>query len=130
MIPMLIPASASASNMSAATPGCVLMPAPTSEIFAISGSCATPAAPISCASGSSARSAAAARFFGSVNEMSVCPSADTFWTIMSTLTPTSASVRKTRAAIPGRSGTARIVTSASEVSCAIPEMIGCSTSSS
>ena len=47
MIPMLIPASASASNMSAATPGCVRMPAPTSEIFAISGSCASPRAPIS-----------------------------------------------------------------------------------
>ena len=68
--------------------------------------------------------------FGSVNEMSVCPSAETFWTIMSTFTPTSASVRKTRAAIPGRSGTPRIVTSASEVSCAIPEMIGCSINSS
>ena len=68
--------------------------------------------------------------FGSVNEMSVCPSAETFWTIMSTFTPTSASVRKTRAAIPGRSGTPRIVTSASEVSCAMPEMIGCSINSS
>ena len=49
---------------------------------------------------------------------------------MSTFTPTSASVRKTRAAMPGRSGTPRIVTSASDVSCAIPEMIGCSINSS
>ena len=81
------------------------MPAPTSEILAISGSCATPAAPISRASGSSSLLGPAELDFGSVNEMSVCPSAETFWTIMSTLTPASASARKTRAAIPGRSGT-------------------------
>ena len=61
---------------------------------------------------------------GSVNEMSVCPSAETFWTIMSTFMPTSASVRKTRAAIPGRSGTPRIVTSASDGVVRDPEMIG------
>ena len=44
---MLIPASASASNMSAATPGWVLMPAPISETLAMSESCVKPAAPTS-----------------------------------------------------------------------------------
>ena len=44
-----------------------------------------------------------------MNEMSVVPSAPTFWTIMSTLTASSASARKTRAAIPGLSGTDMIV---------------------
>ena len=38
MISMLMPASASASNMSAATPGWLFIPAPTSETFAMSGS--------------------------------------------------------------------------------------------
>ena len=67
---------------------------------------------------------------GSVNEMSVRPPSETFWTIMSTLMPASASGRKSRAAMPGWSGTPWIVASASEVSCAIPEMIACSSSSS
>ena len=57
------------------------------------------------------------------------PSAETFWTIMSTFAPSSASERKMRAAIPGWSGTAWIVTFAWEPSCAIPEMIACSISS-
>jgi hypothetical protein len=62
--------------------------------------------------------------------MSVLPSLETFWTIMSTRTPASASGRKTRAAIPGRSGTPKIVTFASELSWAMPEMIACSIASS
>jgi hypothetical protein len=78
MIPMLMPAAASASNMSAATPGCVRIPAPMSEIFAISGSWASPRASISAASGSSASNAGRISVLGSVNEMSVCPSAETF----------------------------------------------------
>ena len=49
---------------------------------------------------------------------------------MSTLIPASASGRKTRAAMPGRSGTARIVTFASELSCATAETIACSSMSS
>src|SRR5205823_13542262 len=40
MIPMLIPASASAPNMSAATPGWLFIPAPTSETLPISRSTA------------------------------------------------------------------------------------------
>ena len=52
--------------------------------------------------------------FGSVNEMSVVPCADTFCTIMSMFTPASASARKTRAAMPGVSGTETIVAFASE----------------
>jgi len=55
--------------------------------------------------------------------MSVAPSADTFCTIMSMFTPASASARKMRAAMPGRSGTASTVAFASEMSCVTPEMI-------
>ena len=44
MISMLMPASASASNMSAATPGWVFIPAPTSDTFAMPGSVVTPSA--------------------------------------------------------------------------------------
>ena len=53
----------------------------------------------------------------------MAPSAETFCTIMSMLTPASASARKMRAAMPGRSGTASTVAFASEVSCVTPEMI-------
>ncbi len=49
---------------------------------------------------------------------------------MSTFTPDVRQRAEDRAAIPGRSGTPRIVTFASEVSCAMPEMIGCSINSS
>ena len=62
--------------------------------------------------------------------MSAWPAADMFWTIMSMLMPASASGRKMRPATPGRSGTPRIVTFASPVSCATPEMIACSSMSS
>src|SRR6266508_1084136 len=129
MISMFTPASASASNMSAATPGWLFITAPMSETFAMSGSHVKPAASISPAISPRIRSAFGTSSFGSVNEMSVCPSAETFWTIMSTFTPASARGRKTRAAIPGRSGTPRIVAFASEVSCAIPEMIARSSDS-
>ena len=62
--------------------------------------------------------------------MSVVPSADTFWTIMSMLTFWPATAVNSRAAIPGSSGTFSTVTFASEVSCATPEMIASSTMSS
>src|SRR4029078_6968659 len=52
---MLMPSVASASNMSAATPGCDFIPAPTNEIFAMSSSTVNPAAPISAVSASRAR---------------------------------------------------------------------------
>ncbi len=64
--------------------------------------------------------------FGMVKEMSVKPSVETFCSIMSTLTLSSASARNSRAAMPGRSGTWKIVTFASETSWVTPEMIGCS----
>ena len=51
---------------------------------------------------------------GTVNEMSVWPAVETFCTIMSTLTPASASARNHVAATPGRSGTCSIVTLASD----------------
>src|SRR4051794_273980 len=130
MISMFTFASASASNMSAATPGWLFIPAPINETFAMSGSHVTPAAPMSPASSPRIRSATGTSSFGSVNEMSVCPAAETFCTIMSTLTPASARSRNTRAAMPGWSGTPRIVAFASDVSCAIPEMIARSSDSS
>ena len=63
--------------------------------------------------------------------MSVCPAAETFWTIMSMLMP-GVRERPEDAARrrPGWSGTPRIVTFASPVSCAMPEMIACSSTSS
>ena len=47
MISMLIPASASASKIAAATPGFVFIPAPITETFAMSRSEVKPSAPIS-----------------------------------------------------------------------------------
>ena len=49
---------------------------------------------------------------------------------MSMWMPASASGRKTRPAIPGLSGTPRIVTFASLLSLAMPETIACSNTSS
>ena len=67
---------------------------------------------------------------GTVNEMSVWPAVDTFCTIMSTFTASSASARNSDAATPGRSATCAIVTLASEVSCVTPEMMAYSMFSS
>ena len=86
--------------------GCVFMPAPTSETRPIASSELDAAAPRSrrrsCPSTSIVRGESSR---GTVNEMSVWPAVDTFCTIMSTLTPSSASARNTVAATPGRSGT-------------------------
>ena len=68
---MFMPASASASNMSAATPGWLFMPAPISDTLAMSGSHVKPAASTSAAICRSIGSAAGTSSFGSVNEMSV-----------------------------------------------------------
>ena len=57
---------------------------------------------------------------GTVKEMSDIPSRLTFWTIMSTTIPWSLTVPKTCAAMPGRSGTPRIVTFAWPRSWAMP----------
>ena len=117
---MLMPSVASASNMSAATPGCDFIPAPTSESFAMSSSIVNRSAPTSAVSDSSADRSRWRSARGAVNDRSVVSSCDTFCTIMSTLTPSAAIALKTRAATPGRSGTSSIVTFASSASSAIP----------
>src|SRR5262249_11792892 len=71
IISMLIPSPASTSNMSAATPGCVFMPAPTSESLAIPSSMLNPTAPMSRASASSTASSRGKSASGAVNDMSV-----------------------------------------------------------
>ena len=113
---MLIPSAARVSNMVAVTPGFVFIPAPTSETRATSSSEVTPVAPSSSASSLATSTDVARSIFGTVNEMSVVPCNEVFWTIMSTLTDRSASARKSRAASPGRSGTPVTVTLASDVS--------------
>ena len=60
---------------------------------------------------------------GAVNEMSVDPPCATFCTIMSMLISSPATAPNRAAATPGRSGTPSIVTFASVVSRATPEMI-------
>jgi len=123
MISMLMPASASASNMSAATPGWLFIPAPISEIFAIASSGSQRRAPISPQTRSRIGRAVGTSVFGSVKEIAASPSCDAFCTIMSMLTPARASSRNTCAATPGRSGTPTIDTFASEVSWVTPETI-------
>jgi hypothetical protein len=130
IISMLTPASASASNIAAATPGLDFMPAPTSETLAMPGSATTSAAPTSSLSPSSTAMAPVRSVLGTVNEMSVVPPCETFWTIMSTFTPRSAMPRMTRAAMPGLSGTRTRVTLASEVSWGTPETMAFSMRSS
>ena len=66
---------------------------------------------------------------GSVKVMSVLPVStfEMFCSTMSMLISASAMARKIEAASPGLSGTPTTVTLASEVSCATPEMMACST---
>ena len=123
---MLTPELASTSNMVAATPGWVFMPAPTRLMRAMSASWVTPEAPSSLATASLTFSPVGRSVMGRVKEMSVVPLTDVFCTIMSTFTPSSARARKRRAAMPGRSGTDRIVTLASDRSWVTAEMIACS----
>ena len=123
---MFTSSRASVSNIFAATPGFDRIPAPTSETRPIPGSLLTPLASVSFTTFSITDIARVSSSFGTVNEMSVWPAEDTFCTIMSTLTSSSARARNTEAAIPGRSGTCSIVTLASDVSCVTPEMIACS----
>ena len=98
---MFTPHSARVSNIVAATPGLVLMPAPITLTRAMAESLVTPVAPISVASVPAVDMARSRSPWGTVKEMSVTPSVDTFWTIMSTLIPAAANSRKTPAAIPG-----------------------------
>ena len=126
------PASASARKKVAETPGCERIPAPTNEILPMPGSYSRDSKPISALRASRAAITRSPSALGSVNVMSVrcVAAAETFCTIMSMLTCASATVSKMAAASPGRSGTPTTVTLASLRSCATPEMIGCSTSSS
>src|SRR5262245_23250890 len=126
IISMLMPPPARTSNMVAATPGLDFMPAPTMLTRAMSRSDDTPVAPISAARRWQTSVPVVRSFFGTVNEMSVTPWSDTFCTIMSTLTPTSASSRNRRAAMPGLSGTPDTVTFASLTSWVTAETIACS----
>ena len=109
--------------MSAATPGWLFIPAPTRDSFAIPASTLNPSAPISRASASNTPSSRGRSASGAVNDMSVVPSRETFCTIMSTLIASAAIALKIEAATPGRSGTSSIVTFASSVSRAAPEII-------
>ena len=92
----------------------------------MSVSTSTDSAPISTATCLEMRSPSATWTRGTVKLMSVVPSCDTFWTIMSTLTPASARDPKRVAATPGRSGTRFTVSFASERSWAMPLTIACS----
>ena len=122
MISMLMPASASASNMSAATPGWLFMPAPMRRDLPDVGS-RSPRAPIS--SRSPSRSARCVILFGSVKRCRR-PS-ETFCTIMSMFTPRRRA-RGTRAR-RRRAGRTR-KTVASQSVCVTPEMIAFSSTGS
>ena len=130
IISMLMLPAARASNIRAATPGLLFIPAPTSDTLAISSSTVNPEPPTSCTTFSMTVRAWGTSALGSVNDRSVVPSRDTFWTIMSTLIASSAMARKMLAATPGRSGTSASVIFASDSSWATPEMIACSIRSS
>ena len=103
------------------------MPAPIKLTRAIWLLDVTPRPPISTISSSKLGTHFSKSPRGTVKEMSVTPSADTFCTIMSTSISMSAMRRNTAAATPGLSGTACKVTFASEVSCVTAEIIGFST---
>ena len=80
-------------------------------------------------SGSRRRFARASSTRGIVNDRSVAPPWPTFWTIMSTLMPASASGSNTLRATPGLSGTSTSVILATFRSCASPRtLLRCSTS--
>ena len=125
---MLIPRSESVSNIEAATPGLVRMPAPMTLTRAMPVSDETPAAPSSATSSPTRARQRSSSSWGTVNEMSVTPWSEVFWTIMSTFTSRSASARNTRAATPGRSGTPAIVILASDRSWVTAETMACSMS--
>ncbi len=87
---------------------------------------------ISACRASSAATAFGPSPLGRVKVTSVCPSAprETFCTTMSMSISASATVRKMRAATPGRSGTLVTVSLASPRSCATPVISACSIGSS
>ena len=117
----LMPRSASALNISAATPVWLFMPMPTTEILATLASVMTRLKPILSLRSSSSAWVRASSALGTVKVTSVSPlSRPTFWMIMSTLIPASPSGVKISATAPGRSGTRVSTTRASFLSCAIP----------
>ena len=114
IISMLMPSVASTSNILAAMPGLRLHARADERDPADVLVGAVAASPRSRRRSSPCTTRARERSVrGTVNEMSVWPAVDTFCTIMSTLTPASASARNNVAATPGRSGTCSIVTLAS-----------------
>ena len=126
IISMLTCSVARVSNICAATPGLVFMPAPTTDTRPMASSKLAPPASISTTILSTISIVRVSSSRGIVNEMSVWPSVDTFCSIMSTFTFSLASARNSFAAMPGRSGTRKMVTFASDVSWVTPEMIGAS----
>ena len=95
MSSMLTPASASASNIRAVTPGCDFMPAPTSDTLPMWSSYSSCSKPTLALTRSSAAIAVGPSVLGRVKEMSVRPVApETFCTTMSMLSSASAIVRK------------------------------------
>ena len=107
---MFIPSLANVRNIRAATPGALRMPAPTIETFTMPVSRVVSRAPISLATSRISFWVRLASSRLTVKEMSVRPSSEMFWTIISTTTLCLATVSKIIAAIPGRSGTPRMVT--------------------
>jgi hypothetical protein len=122
IISMLMPSAAKASNMSAATPGLLLIPAPTSESLAIASSVSNRRAPTSATMLSSTAFTRGTSARGIVKLRSVRPSCEMFCTIMSTWIPSAATALKIDAAMPGRSGTSSRVTLASSTSRATPRI--------
>ena len=120
MARMLISFSPRTVNALAATPGVDFMPVPTRLTLATFSSMTTSRALISGTTRSRVSLALERSAAGHVNEMSVKPSSETFWMIMSVLTMLPASELNTRAAMPVASGTPRMVTLTSDVSCAMP----------
>ena len=109
-------------NALAAMPGLDFMPVPTMLTLAISSSTTYSRA---LTSGRMRSTVSQARFWsapGQVKLMSVMPSSDTFWMIISTLTWLPAKALNSLAATPDMSGTPRMVTFTSDVSCAMPVM--------
>src|SRR5262249_59172046 len=104
IISMLTFSAASVSNIWAATPGFVRIPAPTNDTRPISASKLAPPASISTTILSTISIVRANSSLGIVNEISVWPAVDTFCSIMSTLRFASASARNPFPAIPGRPG--------------------------
>ncbi len=125
---MLTPASASAAKNVAETPGWLRMPAPTSDTLPIWSSYCSRAKPMVDWAALRVFMAIEPSVLGRVNDTSVRPvcAADTFWTIMSMLTPARATSWKMAAALPGTSGTPTTVILASLRSCATPAMMACS----